>query len=95
MHDLMASLLLPSVRVFSSCLWTAQAALLTACALRQVGYQHTWVLCFDRHAEEPEDPDGELSRALRSIAGCCYRVADESSEITSCGWTFSQKGRLP
>jgi hypothetical protein len=40
--DLLASLLLPSVRVLSSCHTDARSALLTACALRQAGYQHTW-----------------------------------------------------
>jgi hypothetical protein len=42
--DLLASLLLPSVRVFVSDHWDAQAALMTACAVRQAGYKHTLVL---------------------------------------------------
>jgi hypothetical protein len=40
--DLLSSLLLPSVRVFvSSHTISSQGALLTACALRRVGYKHT------------------------------------------------------
>jgi hypothetical protein len=42
--DLLVSLLLPSVRVFSSCHLDDRSALLTACALRQAGYKHTWAL---------------------------------------------------
>jgi hypothetical protein len=42
--DLLASLLLPSVRVFDSCYSGHRPALLTACALRQAGYKHTWAL---------------------------------------------------
>jgi hypothetical protein len=41
--DLLASLLLPSVWVFISTLHSHdRSALLTACALRQAGYKHTW-----------------------------------------------------
>jgi hypothetical protein len=40
--DLVASLLLPSVRVFASGQHTQQTVLLTACALRQAGYEHIW-----------------------------------------------------
>jgi hypothetical protein len=42
--NLLASLLLPSVRVFGSSHYTSHAALLTACALRQAGYQHIWAV---------------------------------------------------
>jgi hypothetical protein len=42
--DLLASVLLPSVRVFSSCHANSRAALLTACALRQAGYKHIWAV---------------------------------------------------
>jgi hypothetical protein len=42
--DLLASLLLQSVRVFMSCHEDDQSALLMACALRQAGYKHTWAL---------------------------------------------------
>jgi hypothetical protein len=40
--DLLASLLLPSVRVFISSHYDHEAALLMASALRQAGYRHTW-----------------------------------------------------
>jgi hypothetical protein len=44
--ELLASLLLPSVRVFTSSHFTFtdtdEVALLVACALRQAGYKHTW-----------------------------------------------------
>jgi hypothetical protein len=47
--DLLASLLLPSVRVFRTCHRDARAALLVACTLRQAGYKHIWALMvFDR-----------------------------------------------
>jgi hypothetical protein len=49
--DLLASLLLPSVRVFASCHKDARSALLTACALQQAGYKHTWALRVDRMVE--------------------------------------------
>jgi hypothetical protein len=42
--DLLASLVLPSVRVFMSFHGHTPAALLTACALRQAGYKHHWTL---------------------------------------------------
>jgi hypothetical protein len=48
--DLMASLLLPSVRLFGSRPLNDRTALLTACAMRQVGYQHTWILQTDYRA---------------------------------------------
>jgi hypothetical protein len=42
--DQVASLLLPSVRVFGSCYRDNEQTLLTACALRRAGYKHTWFL---------------------------------------------------
>jgi hypothetical protein len=62
--DLLASLLLPSVRVFGSSHPESgsshRAALLTACALRQAGYKHTWaVWC-----------PGEAQEAVQAIAEC-------------------------
>jgi hypothetical protein len=41
--DQLASLVLPSVRVFNSS-HKEQTALLTACALRQKGYKHAWYI---------------------------------------------------
>jgi hypothetical protein len=64
--DLVASLLLPSVRVFCSCHANSQAALLTACALRQAGYKHTWIIHWTGIDSKPE-----LERAaLLAIAAC-------------------------
>jgi hypothetical protein len=57
---ILARLLLPSVWVFVSSHKTPQEALLTACALRQVGYKHTWVV----------ECSPELQHAARVIAGC-------------------------
>jgi hypothetical protein len=42
--DLLASLLLPSVEVFETGHSDASSALLTACALIQVGFKHTWAV---------------------------------------------------
>jgi hypothetical protein len=67
--DLLASLLLPSVRVFVSPFYRYRqsvpcidrATLLTACALRQVGYKHTWAVeCWDE----------VLRDAVQAIAQC-------------------------
>jgi hypothetical protein len=45
--DQVVSLLLPSVRIFHTSLSDSRAAVLMACALRQVGYRHTWAICSD------------------------------------------------
>jgi hypothetical protein len=58
--DLLASLVLPSVQVFVTCHWEIRAAVLTANALRQMGYKHVWA---PHYPEESED-------AVRRIAGC-------------------------
>jgi hypothetical protein len=59
--DLLITLLLPSVRVFvSSHMTSSQGALLTACALRRVGYKHTWAVSC---------PD-EAKGAIHAIAQC-------------------------
>jgi hypothetical protein len=62
--DLLVSLLLPSVRIFvTSSFPTDQAVLLLACALRRVGYKHSWAVDTDllqiRHLD-----------VLREIARC-------------------------
>jgi hypothetical protein len=52
--DLLASLLLPTVRVFVSDHCKDQATVLLACALRQAGYKHTWapkLTCSDKVLE--------------------------------------------
>jgi hypothetical protein len=61
--DMLASLLLPSVRVFVSSHRDPQGALLTACALRQAGYKHTWAVDY------PPEVDG----AVRAIVQCRLR----------------------
>jgi hypothetical protein len=61
--DLLASLLFPSVRVFRSAPFNTQAALLSACALRQVGYKHTWAVSLLTRSREAET-------AVRAIAEC-------------------------
>jgi hypothetical protein len=59
--DLVASLLLPSVRVFGTPrLWNRRAFLLTACAVRQAGYKHSWVA--PRSQRESESVVGEIAR---------------------------------
>jgi hypothetical protein len=59
---MLVNLLLPSVRILVSSHLTDQAAVLTACALRQAGYQHTWAPCILR-------PD-TMGDAIRAIAQC-------------------------
>jgi hypothetical protein len=49
--DLLTSLLLPSVRVFISDQMEPSAALVTACAVRQIGYKHSWAVGGDRNIE--------------------------------------------
>jgi hypothetical protein len=66
--DLLASLLLPSVRVFVSFHHSGQAALLMACALRQAGYKHTW-------APGLECP-GEVLDAIRAMVECRFDETD-------------------
>jgi hypothetical protein len=63
--DLLGSLILPSVRVFRSShkFGTTKAALLTACALRRVGYKHVWAL-------RCREAEGDV---VRAIAECCLR----------------------
>jgi hypothetical protein len=58
--DLLASLLLPSVEVLVTSRFSGRAALFTACALRQVGYKHTWAI------DGPLEEEG----VARAIAGC-------------------------
>jgi hypothetical protein len=65
--DLLASLLLPSVRVFGPRHSRGRGTLLIACALRRVGYKHT--LMVDEKTEEVEN-------IVRAIASCS--VCDET-----------------
>jgi hypothetical protein len=92
--DLLTSLLLPSVRVFHSHHVDSRAALLTACALRQAAYKHTWVVWCDISRKHRRRRD-ELLRVLRSVAAGCSRLVDTWSEVTAYPWTISPDGRLP
>jgi hypothetical protein len=65
--DLLASLLLPSVRVFVSDHFIGQAALLTACALRQAGYKHTWAPSFGG--------TDDVLDAIRAVLQCRFDEA--------------------
>jgi hypothetical protein len=60
--DLLVSLLLPSVRVFITCLrLDRRAPLMVACALRQAGYKHTWEVRF---------PFYTWNRVVEIVAAC-------------------------
>jgi hypothetical protein len=59
--DQVANLLLPSVRIFVTCLDGSYDAALTACALRQAGYEHTWSLRF---------PNGNNGRGVAGGISC-------------------------
>jgi hypothetical protein len=76
--DLVASLLLPSVRVFSSYHWESRESLLgMACALRQVGYRHTWV---------PTYEGDDAQAVLRAIAPCI--IPEQIHGYSSPPWTI-------
>jgi hypothetical protein len=73
--DLLASLLLPSVRFFGTCHDSRQHTIVTACALRRAGYKHTWAVRLSRDVVAPPaglgafrivraDPALETSRIL-------------------------------
>jgi hypothetical protein len=83
--DLVASLLLPSVRVFISCPSDDQVNA-TAFGLRQAGYKHTW--CVQRYSQRLIDP-----RALQSIALCRFVVGLPDSYRSP--WTVSRGDGLP
>jgi hypothetical protein len=61
--DLLASLLLPSVRIFATSYGCYEGAtLVMACAMRQAGYKHVWAaFCLD-----------DVKEALRAIVGCDF-----------------------
>jgi hypothetical protein len=63
--DLLASLLLPGVRVFATPYLDPPASFMLACALRQRGYKHAWVV-------SSRDKDVHM---LRAVSGC--RLDDE------------------
>jgi hypothetical protein len=71
--DLLASLLLPSVRVFVSSHYTNRALLLLACALRQAGYKHTW-------APESTPTPKPVLDAIRAIVQLSEAGVTEATE---------------
>jgi hypothetical protein len=76
--DLLASLLLPKVRVFGlGGLRSRQAALLVACAVHQAGYKHTLVL--DRKMVEKFE-----GTIIRAIASCI--IGEDSSYHKPTVW---------
>jgi hypothetical protein len=74
--DLLTSLILPSVRVFTSCCSDSRAALLRACALRQVGYKHILI---------PGGQSVYLERFTRAIVPCT--VGDAAFQMSSLWWS--------
>jgi hypothetical protein len=75
--DLLASLLLPSVRVFGADCFSTQTprgALLIACAVRRAGYKFTLML--DRGSRKP-------AGAVRAIASCMVVYAIFNQQGTS------------
>jgi hypothetical protein len=65
--DLVASLLLPSVRVFIASYHSdSRSALLTACGVRQAGYKHTWTMGYDPLGET-QDGRTKTRESLRAI----------------------------
>jgi hypothetical protein len=93
--DQVGSLLLPSVRVFySDHHGSVYGALVTACALRQAGYKHTWTLRCSPPSET-EERMRDLRRVLPWIAlGCCRWLASRV-ETMPPPWVLSPEGRLP
>jgi hypothetical protein len=88
--DQVASLLLPSVRVFVSSYMGVPAArrhILIACGLRQAGYKHSWVLC--------QSLGAEVFGALQVIASCCRSVVAFGAIDEINGWVIFPEGRLP
>jgi hypothetical protein len=79
--DQVVSLLLPSVRVFSSFLSDSRAAILVACALRQAGYRHTWSICSDmsgRSGLASDVPSIARSVDFRSLLGAILPYSELS-----------------
>jgi hypothetical protein len=92
--DLLASLLLPSVRFFISRHADIQAALLTACAVRQAKYKHAWAMwCY--LPGELEGRKMELRGVLRSIVPDGTRLLYASSKFMTPLWTVPSDGRFP
>jgi hypothetical protein len=86
--DLVVSLLLPSVRVFSSWWYSdKRVPLLLACALRQAGYKHTWAT---RHV--PAHKEHEVGEAVLSVIEPCNIFAVRSLEPP---WAILPRGGFP
>jgi hypothetical protein len=83
--DLLASLLLPSVRIFCfndgvSRDKDGRGMLLTACAVRQAGYIHTWIMpCFGAYHYA----------VLRVIAPC--KVVSETQQDLWPEWVMYRR----
>jgi hypothetical protein len=83
--DLVARLLLPSVRVFSTFHYCeSPAALLTACVLRQAGYKHIWAPRFEREHE---------SAVPIAIVPC--RIVHDDIEYNHPAWAILPRRGLP
>jgi hypothetical protein len=93
--DLLASLVLPSVRVFISAHANSSAALLLmACALHQAGYKHSWEVWYNLY-DEPEGRKRAYREALRRLIKLgCYRVVQTQSESAMPPWQILSFGRL-
>jgi hypothetical protein len=73
--ELVVCLLLPSVRVFITKYANPQSAVLTACAVRQAGYKHTWGMWCPRW-NDTERRRSEIRGPVRSIVrGCRWEMA--------------------
>jgi hypothetical protein len=79
--DLLASLLLPSVRVYRSHHWGGDsAALLMACALQQAGYKHAWMMS----CSPTED-----KATIRAVAQCRLTEGGSMGAWTSADGSFT------
>jgi hypothetical protein len=88
--DQVVSLLLPSVRVFSSFSY-GRGGLMTACALRQAGYKHTWATYWESGGDET-DIEEPTKRVLQSIVPPCQVVKYEDPQPA---WTMLPLGEMP
>jgi hypothetical protein len=90
--DRVTSLLLPSVRVFSSYYFDARSAVLAACAVRDAGYENSWNMWCSLRGE-PGDRS-EIREFLRSLAPGNCRAVDPVVGTMSPSWTILPYGRL-
>jgi hypothetical protein len=89
--DLVTSLLLPGVRVFFSF-----ANVLTACALRQAGYKHTWITGKAQTEEfDYSDMSSSEIAVLLMIAPGRVVVLPLRDILLGLPWAFMPQERLP